>query len=174
MNTPHTFHRDRNTVLPPSDLEQMLDLSRFLGDLPSPAMLLGPDGQQVPLPEEAFEILCKVADAMRMGKAITVAPVDQLLTTQEAANFLGISRPTLIKLLEGGQIPFQKPAGGKHRRVTLQHLVAYQDEKKKQRREALDALTADAAANGLYETTPDTYESALKQARRDAGGARSD
>jgi len=174
MNTPETIHRNRNTVLPPADLEQMLDLSRFLEHLPSPAVLLGPDGQQVPLPEEAFEILQKVVDAMRVGKAITVAPVDQLLTTQEAANFLGISRPTLIKLLEEGHIPFHKPGGGKHRRVTLENLVAYEEEKRKQRREEIDALTADATSRGLYEATPDRYENALKQARRQANRTKSD
>ena len=87
------------TVLPPADLEEMLDLSRFLGALTQPAALLGPDGQTVPLPLEAFNVLREVVEAMQVGKAITVAPVDQMLTTQEAANFLGISRPTLVKLL---------------------------------------------------------------------------
>jgi excisionase family DNA binding protein len=51
---------------------------------------------------------------MREGKAITLVPRTQRLTTQEAADFLGISRPTLVKLLEDGKIPFDQP--GRHRR----------------------------------------------------------
>ncbi|MFV0452665.1 MAG: excisionase family DNA-binding protein, partial [Propioniciclava sp.] len=37
--------------------------------------------------------------------------------TQEAADFLGISRPTLVKLLEQGEIAYERPAAGRHRRV---------------------------------------------------------
>lgn len=45
---------------------------------------------------------------------ITVVPQTQRLTTQEAADFLGISRPTLVKLLDQEKIPYQQP--GRHRR----------------------------------------------------------
>ena len=45
-----TTLNDKHTVMPPTDLEEMLDLSRFLGGLTQPAALLGPDGQTVPLP----------------------------------------------------------------------------------------------------------------------------
>ena len=65
------------------DMEAMLDLSRFLSHITEPAALLGPDGQTVPLPMEAFQVLVKVVELMRAGKAITVAPLDQRLTTQE-------------------------------------------------------------------------------------------
>lgn len=74
------------TVLPPQDLEAMLDLSRFLEHHPEPAALLGPDGQVVALPLEVFRALESVVSAMREGKAITIAPVDQVLTTREAAD----------------------------------------------------------------------------------------
>ena len=80
-----TTLNDKHTVMPPTDLEEMLDLSRFLGGLTQPAALLGPDGQTVPLPLEAFNVLRDVVEAMRVGKAITVAPVDQMLTTDGAA-----------------------------------------------------------------------------------------
>jgi len=95
---------EATTVLPPANMEAMLDLSRFLENVSEPAALLGPDGQTVPIPMEAYKVLVKVVASMRAGKAITIAPLDQRLTTQEAANFLGISRPTLVKLLEQGEI----------------------------------------------------------------------
>lgn len=153
------------TVLPPADLEAMLDLSRFLQHVPAPAALLGPDGQTVPLPIEAYEVLVKVVASMQAGKAITIAPVDQLLTTQEAANFLGISRPTLVKLLETGEIAFERPASGLHRRVRLHDVIAYQRSKRASRRAALDELTRDAADQGLYDEAPD-YNAALRAARK--------
>jgi len=159
---------ERRTVLPPQDLEPMLDLSKFLDHVTAPAALLGPDGQTVPLPLEAFRVLVEVAHAMRLGKAITVAPVDQSLTTQEAANFLGISRPTLVKLLESGRIPFDRPGAGRHRRVRLQDVVAYQEHRRVERRASLDELTREAADAGLYETEPD-YAEALRAARKRLG-----
>lgn len=87
--------------LPPADMEAMLDLSRFLAHVAEPAALLGPDGRTVPLPMEAYRVLVTVVESMRAGKAITVAPLDQRSATQEAADFLGISRPTLVKRAPG-------------------------------------------------------------------------
>ncbi len=158
-------HPTDQTVLPPQDLEAMLDLSRFLDLHPEPAALVGPDGQTVPLPLEAFRVLVSVAQAMREGKAITIAPIDQVLTTQEAADFLGISRPTLVKLLESGEIPFTKPGAGRHRRVRLQDLIDHQHRRRTERREALDELTREAAGSGHYESDVD-YTEALKTARK--------
>ena len=90
----HTAARASSTILPPEGLEPLLDLSRFLEHVSAPSVLVGPDGQTVGLPEEVYEVLIKVVDAMSHGRAITVAAVDQMLTTQEAADHLGISRPT--------------------------------------------------------------------------------
>jgi excisionase family DNA binding protein len=59
----------------------------------------------------------RVVASMQAGKAITIAPLDQRLTTQEAANFLGISRPTLVKLLGQGEISYERPAAGRRGRA---------------------------------------------------------
>lgn len=137
-------------MLPPEDLAELQDVSTFLAGLEAPASLLGPGGQQVPLPSEAFEVLRDVVEAMCRGQAINVQPVDQILTTQEAANFLGISRPTLVKLLEEGKIAYELPSGSRHRRVRLVDVIEYQDQQRRVRRQALDELTADASSAGLY------------------------
>ena len=141
---------DATTVLPPADMEGMLDLSRFLSHVSPPLTLLGPDGETVLLPAEAYQALVKIVEPMRAGKAVTVAPLDQLLTTQEAANFLGISRPTLVKLLEQGEISYQRPAAGRHRRVRLSDVLDYQSRRREERRTALDQMTGEAAEAGLY------------------------
>ena len=153
MSTPTT---GPTTVLPPADMEAMLDLSRFLAHVTAPAALLGPDGQTVPLPMEAYQVLVKVVESMGAGKAITVAPIDQRLTTQEAANFLGVSRPTLVKLLDRGEIAHERPASGRHRRVRLSDVLDYQRRMRSERRVALDELTAQAAEARLYDEVPNS------------------
>jgi len=155
---------DDGVVFPPDDLDKMLDLARFLEGHTEPGLLLGPDGEQVPLPEEVYRILRQVAEVMREGKAISVAPMGLLLTTQEAAEFLGISRPTLVKLLESGSIPFERP--NRHRRVQLHHLIEYQGRRRAERRSALNRLTEDAGEHGLYDGTAEEYAAALKTARK--------
>lgn len=144
----------------------MLDVSLFLDGLDGAAMLLGPDGQTVAIPEEAFAVLRDVVSAMREGKAITVAPVDQMLTTQQAAGLLGISRPTLIKLLEDGRIPFELTTGGRHRRIRLHDVLTYQARRRSERREILDGLTAEASMTDLAEMSVEDYRDALRAARR--------
>ena len=154
------------TVLPPDDREAMMQLLNFFSQH-STAMLLGPDGEEVPLPNEVFETLLTVVDAMNRGDAITLMPVHKMLTTQEAAQFLGLSRPTVVKLLENGRIPFEKTSSGRHRRIRLVDVMNYQTRQRAERRTALEDMANDANASGLYEIEPEAYRQALKAARSD-------
>jgi excisionase family DNA binding protein len=156
--------RDEDVVFPPEDLDQLLKVARFVEDHTEPGLLLGPDGKQVSLPAEIYSALRQVVEVMRQGKAILVAPQGLLLTTQEAADFLGVSRPTLVKLLENGAIPFEKP--NRHRRVRLQDLLAFQQRRQAERRFALNQLTEEASELGLYDGSPADYAAALQSARR--------
>jgi excisionase family DNA binding protein len=88
---------------------------------------------------------------MAHGQGVTVIPQNALLTTQEAAELLGISRPTLVRLLEDHEIPFEQR--GRHRRVMLADLLAYQVSMRRERREALDRMAQEGQAAGLYEAT---------------------
>ncbi len=154
------------TVVPPADLEQLNDLSRFLDQLTEPAALLGPDGQTMGLPMETYNLLVEVVKAMSQGKAITVAPQSQRLTTQQAADFLGVSRPTLVKLLEAGKIPFECPSGSRHRRLQLRDVLDYQQRRRVERAEPLDDLTRTAQEEGLDGQERAAYAAALKEARK--------
>src|SRR5271156_2415211 len=156
--------RDEDVVFPPEDLDQLLDLARFVEGHTEPGLLLGPDGEQVPLPAEVYRVLRQVVEVMGQGKATLVAPQGLLLTTQEAADYLGVSRPTLVKLLENGAITFEKP--NRHRRVRLQDLIDFQQRRRAERRAALDQLTEEAGELGLYDGSPADYATALKSARR--------
>jgi excisionase family DNA binding protein len=153
-------------VFPPRDLAALLDLGRFLEHHTEPALLLGPDGEQVPLPVEVYRVVVEVVEAMREGKVITLVPHTQRLTAQEAAGFLGVSRPTLVKILEDGKIPYDQP--GRHRRPLFTDLLAYQQRQRASRRTALDEMTADASEAGIYGGTREDYAAALKAARRRA------
>lgn len=151
-------------IFPPADLDQLLDLTLFLDGLTEPALLLGPDGEKIPLPEEIFHVLRRVVDDMREGKATMVAPLSLLLTTQEAADFLNLSRPTVVKLMEDGEIPFEKP--NRHRRVRLQDLVSFQQRRRVERRAALNELTTNAGELGIYEGTLDHAAATVRAARK--------
>jgi excisionase family DNA binding protein len=113
--------------------------------------LVSPDGRRLPLPEPIYDALLHIADALAHGQGVTVAPHDALLTTQEAADLLGVSRPTLVRLLEDGEIPHTMR--GRHRRVALADVVAYQQRRHVDRKEALARMVRDAEGAGLYEAT---------------------
>jgi excisionase family DNA binding protein len=98
-----------------------------------------------------FDALVQVATAMAHGQGVTVIPQNALLTTQEAAELLGISRPTLVRLVEDGEIPYERR--GRHRRIMLADLLAYQASMRRERREALDRMAQEGQAAGLYEAT---------------------
>lgn len=122
------------------------EIERYLNAHNSEAALVAPDGTHRSIPGEIFEVLEQVATALANGRGVTVAPYEALLTTQEAADYLSISRPTLVKLLEGGAIPFEKR--GRHRRVTLRDLVDYQERFRADRRQALRDIARDGQKSG--------------------------
>lgn len=106
------------------------------------------------MPDEVFEVLRVAVEALSTGKAVSIIPTDLQLTTQQAAEHLGISRPTLVKLLDEGRIPFTRP--GRHRRILLKDLQSYDDAMRSERREALRALSREALADGSYHRALDS------------------
>jgi excisionase family DNA binding protein len=94
-------------------------------------------------------LLGQVAEAMQQGLAVTVAPQARELSTQQAADLLGISRPTLVRLLEEGEIPFTKAR--RHRRVLLADVLEFQKRQRHRADQALSDIVADAQAFGEYD-----------------------
>ncbi len=138
--------RKAQTYLPEADArDELLDFAEFMRKLEvylaqnsSKAALVDPQGKARPIPDEIFRILDQVTNALAAGDGITVVPQGMTMTTQQAADFLGISRPTLVRLLEAGDIAYDKP--GRHRRVRLEDLMAYQAKFRAERRAALREL----------------------------------
>ena len=67
-------------------------------------------------------------------------PNDTLLTTQQAAQLLNISRPYLYKLIDAGEIPFEQV--GSHRRLRLCDVEELRERRRAESRKALDAIAA--------------------------------
>jgi excisionase family DNA binding protein len=116
--------------------------------LGSPA-LVGADGERLELPDSVYRLLKEIARNMQMGRAIVLIPENQQLTTQRAADLLGVSRPHLIKLLVAGELAYHRT--GSHRRIYLKDLVAYQKRRDTERRAALDSIAKEAFDSGLYD-----------------------
>jgi excisionase family DNA binding protein len=137
------------TLLPPlpSDAEAILakETSRALANRKKSAtmrlQLLDAAGTEtLDLPAAAVQMLVRILEEMARGNAVKLVPIHAELTTQEAADMLNISRPSLIQLLDQGKIEFRKV--GTHRRVRFQALMAYKRSADADRLAALADLVA--------------------------------
>lgn len=86
---------------------------------------------------------------MARQQTFVLYPESSELTTKQAAEVLGVSRPFLIRVLEAGQIPFRKV--GRHRRVLMQDVLAYKKTMQINRRAALDELVKASEDIGGYD-----------------------
>jgi excisionase family DNA binding protein len=143
----------------PSDTEsaEIQELYRLFLVEKTPA-LVGPDRKSIPIPESIYKILLQVIGYMSQGKAVSVIPIMQELTTQQAANILGVSRPFLVDLLGRGEIEFHKT--GTHRRIYLKDLMAYREKRDQERKRVLAEMANQSLADGDYDEirVPDENE----------------
>src|SRR5690606_19664066 len=130
----------------------MPELAVYLPRSTPKAALDDPHSAARPIPDEIFRILDQVTNALAAGDGITIVPQGMTMTTQQAADFLGISRPTLVRLLEAGDIPYDKP--GRHRRVRLEDLVHYQATFRAERRAALRELQRSSLSSKVQVGNP--------------------
>lgn len=119
------------------------ELSRLLRERPdSDRARVRLDGHDLILPREALALLRDLLSEMAQGHAVSIVPTHAELTTQQAANFLNVSRPHVVKLLEDGLLPYHRV--GTHRRIRYLDLVEYKERRLAQSEAALDALAEQA------------------------------
>jgi excisionase family DNA binding protein len=156
-----TLTQPRTTALSEDDARLAGSSSRtlrqLLGDaappFPPATLHLGverPDGEkaQLSLPGAALPLLLSLLQELSRGRGVALVTTDTELTTQQAADFLHVSRPYLVKLLEEGRIPFRKV--GVRRRVRLQDVLRYMEETGDAASKALDEMAAENQRLGLY------------------------
>lgn len=101
----------------------------------------------VALPEAAFTLLLSVLKELGHGKGVTVIATDAEITTQQAADFLNVSRTYFVKLLEEGKIPYRTV--GPRRRVLVEDLHSYKAREEAERHQGLDELVAEGQKLGM-------------------------
>lgn len=89
-------------------------------------------------PLKALHLLIRIMEQMALGNTVTLVPLHAQLTTQEAADFLNVSRPFIVRLLKTGEIPFIKV--GSHRRILFEDLMAYKKKMFAESEKAMEEL----------------------------------
>ena len=118
--------------------------------------LIGPNRESLPLPESVYKILVQVLGYMIQGKSVSVVPIMEELTTQQAANLLGVSRPFLVDLLNREEIPYHKV--GTHRRVYRKDVMDFLAKRDKERKRILGEIARRAVIEGDYYQIPTPSE----------------
>jgi len=141
---------------PPEQRAQVAALARAIEGMIEPrkrraptCKLVGPDGATTAIPESVFYVLERVAEVLARGDSLTVVPVGKELTTQQAADLLNVSRQYLVRLLDDGRIPFRKT--GKHRRLRIEDVLAFGEQRDRDRRAGLRELSRLTQEFGGYD-----------------------
>jgi len=100
------------------------------------------------VPRNAAVMLAQILAMLANGQGVQIMPDTVELTTQQAAEFLNVSRPHLIKLLDADKIPFHMV--GTHRRIRFQDLREYKRRDDLTRRRAADELAQLSQELRLY------------------------
>ena len=101
----------------------------------------------VAVPPAALKLIGQVLGAMSEGRPIMLIPAQQEFTTVEAAHFLNVSRPFVIKEIEAGRLPYRMV--GTHRRIAFEDLVAYGKKMREKQTAALERMAENARELGL-------------------------
>lgn len=140
---PHTYLPDEAGTEEIAEVHSFLAAHAARGSDIAPRYLLvgSAEGEQVELPRPIYDALRLVADSLAAGKAVTVAPEATMLTTQQAADLLGVSRPTVVRLIDSGALPCERH--GNRRRVRLGDLLEYREHRRNEQYAMLAATAVD-------------------------------
>jgi excisionase family DNA binding protein len=116
-------------------------------DSSGPVQIHTEDGV-VELPQAAAEAVRHLLVELASGAAVYVLAEDAEMTTQEAADLLGISRTYLVRLVDQGKLPAHLV--GTHRRLRAADVLAYQARRNARLKAVADITESHAAAGVPY------------------------
>lgn len=137
------------TVMPgPDEKQEFSQLFEVLSQVGGELRLRAQDGHEVGIPASLLRILRDAVRELNRGRSVRLEPASVDLTTQQAADLLNISRPTLIKLLEQGEL--KSHDAGRHRRIPLEDVLRYRDARSRRRRSIFKQMVVEGETSGLY------------------------
>lgn len=99
------------------------------------------DNKEVLVPPSTLKLIVTILENVAEGRSVTVVPTKEDYTTQEAADFLGVSRTFLLdELIKKGVLPYRKV--GNRRKIPMSALVEYHDKNRAARQTAIDEMVA--------------------------------
>jgi excisionase family DNA binding protein len=99
-----------------------------------------------------IEVSAELENAVHRAYKGLLQPLPKEMTTTQAAEFLDVSRPFVIKLTQRGELPFRKV--GQHRRIPSTAVLAYREKMFQQARKAADEMSQLSQEAGLEEQDP--------------------
>ncbi|RUT09970.1 hypothetical protein DSM106972_004650 [Dulcicalothrix desertica PCC 7102] len=69
------------------------------------AKLIDSNGEEISISQSEYQLILKVLQAIKSDQIIHIVSQNSKFTTQQAADFVNVSHPYLIKLLEQGWAP---------------------------------------------------------------------
>lgn len=91
--------------------------------------------------DEAREPFLRLLAVLESSPGAVVLPADELLSTQAVADHLGVSRMTVVRLIDRGVI--EAAGAGVHRKVRASEVERYLRDRAARRRAALNGLAED-------------------------------
>ncbi|WP_179402741.1 excisionase family DNA-binding protein [Burkholderia guangdongensis] len=101
----------------------------------------------IDVPPAALKLIGQLLGAMSEGRSVLLTSANREFTTVEAAHFLNVSRPFVIKEIEEGRLPHRMV--GTHRRIAFDDLVAYASRMREKQAAALERMADNARELGL-------------------------
>lgn len=152
----------------PTDADELARVLSFIethearhGASPEQAFFLSGAGEhdRVELTEQLHAILKQVVQALSHGQSISILTRDQEISTQQAAEILGLSRPTVVRLIDEGELSAHVP-GAVRRKLRLADVLAYREELRTRRNQFITESSAE------YDDDADEVAALLAESRR--------
>ncbi len=131
---------ERDVLVTDERQQQAEQVARALPHEQQRFTVIAADGEPIELPGELSAVLSRILHGMAQGHTITIGTMPEELTTTAAAKLVGVSRPTLMKMIKDGEVPAHKV--GTHTRLRTSDVRRLQRERQQRRRRAFDELRA--------------------------------